>query len=381
MIKDNTIEAFFALVRAGLWGNVNANLNLDVNLNEGVDWGEVYRLAEEQSMIGLVAAGLDRFKVNDSRFTVPQMVALQFIGQTLQIEQRNKAMNIFLGELVEDMRRKGIYTLLVKGQSIAQCYEKPLWRSAGDIDFYLSDDNFKQAKQYFRYKVDSIDPDDDYAQHVNMHYGEWVVEIHSNQYSGMSRKIDRVLADIHQDLFFRGNVRSCIIDRTQVFIPSYENDILIVFTHFLKHFYMGGLGIRQICDWCRLLWTARDKIDLNLLELRLKEMKLMSEWKAFGAFAVDYLGMTRETMPFYDVSKKWCKKAALIKEYVLEVGNFGHNRDSSYYGKHSFLVRKALSFMRRCSDMKHHSSIFPLDSFRFLIGKTISGFIHVVHGE
>ncbi len=47
-------------------------------------------------MIGLVSAGLDWFRVNDSRFTVSQTIALQFIGQTLQIEQRNKAMNAFV---------------------------------------------------------------------------------------------------------------------------------------------------------------------------------------------------------------------------------------------------------------------------------------------
>ncbi len=56
----------------------------------------MYRLAEEQSVIGLVSAGLDWFRVNDSRFTVSQTIALQFIGQTLQIEQRNKAMNAFV---------------------------------------------------------------------------------------------------------------------------------------------------------------------------------------------------------------------------------------------------------------------------------------------
>lgn len=35
-------------------------------------------------------------------------------------------MNQFVGRLMADMRKAGIYTLLVKGQAVAQCYEKPL---------------------------------------------------------------------------------------------------------------------------------------------------------------------------------------------------------------------------------------------------------------
>ena len=61
----------------------------------------------------------------------------------LQIEKQNSAMNSFIGVLVEKMRKEGIYTLLIKGQGVAQCYEKPLWRSCGDIDLYLSEDNCK----------------------------------------------------------------------------------------------------------------------------------------------------------------------------------------------------------------------------------------------
>lgn len=68
------------------------------------------------------------------------------MGQTLQLEQRNKAMNDFIACLAEKMRRVGIYSLLVKGQGVAQCYERPLWRACGDVDFLLSLSNFEKAK-------------------------------------------------------------------------------------------------------------------------------------------------------------------------------------------------------------------------------------------
>ena len=55
-----------------------------------------------------------------------------YIGQTLQIEQRNRAINEFVARLIGELRKADVYTLLVKEQGIAQCYERPLWRACGD---------------------------------------------------------------------------------------------------------------------------------------------------------------------------------------------------------------------------------------------------------
>lgn len=39
------------------------------------------------------------------------------------------------------------------------------------------------------------------------------------------------------------------------------------------------------------------------------------------------------------------KKAERICEFIGEVGNFGQNRDMSYYSRYSYFVRKAISFV------------------------------------
>ena len=80
-----------------------------------INFDEILRLATEQGVVGLVSAGMER--VIDLR--IPQTNLLQIVGQTLQIEQRNKSMNQFVAELVEKMRAIGIYAILVKGQGVA----------------------------------------------------------------------------------------------------------------------------------------------------------------------------------------------------------------------------------------------------------------------
>ena len=121
MAQDNNVKEFLALLRAGLWGVANENDNQNENLFEGFDWEEVQRLAEEQSVVGLVAAGLERL----TAYSLPLTEKLTLLGKCQLIEQQNVAMNQFLGELVEKMRRAGIYTLLLKGQGVAQCIMLP----------------------------------------------------------------------------------------------------------------------------------------------------------------------------------------------------------------------------------------------------------------
>ncbi len=370
--QNCTIEAFLALLRAGLW-------ETDVRLSDygTIDFAAIQSLAEEQSVVGLIAAGLEH--VVDKRPAKKDV--LQFIGQTIQSEQQNTAMNYFIGVLVNKMRKEGIFTLLVKGQGIAQCYTRPLWRSCGDVDFFLGDYNYKKAKEYLIPIASSVEIEYVREKHLGMTIDSWVVELHGSLYSGLSSKVEKGLDEIQNDAFYKGNLRSWMNGDTQVFLLSADNDAVYVFTHILQHFYKGGIGLRQICDWVRLLWTYRHDIDVALLERRLKTMGLMTEWKAFGAFAVNYLGMSSDAMPLYSLDKKWERKAGKICSFIIEVGNFGHNRDKSYFYKYPYVIRKAISLGRRVGDLYHHARIFPLDSVRFLPRIVINGVRSAMRGE
>lgn len=383
-MSESTVKVFFELVKAGLFSHTEITENTEKISWEGVDWGEVYRLAEEQSVIGLVSAGLDWFKVNDSRFTVPQAVALQFIGQTLQIEQRNKAMNAFVSELVTKLRKADIYAILVKGQGVAQCYEKPLWRACGDVDLFLSDENYQKAKELLLPLGEVTEPEERAKKHFAMSIDGFAVELHGTLHSGLSARVDRGLDEIKKAVFYDGRVRSWLDGNVQVFLPKADEDAVYVFTHFLQHFYKGGIGLRQICDWCRLLYAYRESLNHKLLETRIKEMGLTTEWSAFGAFAVKYLGMPIDAIPLLNVNDNFndnIKKANKICEFILEVGNLGHNRDNSYFHKHSYLVQKFISAWRRVKDLCRHARIFPANSVRFFFGIMYNGIVSTLRGE
>lgn len=362
-------EAFFVLLRAGLWEK-----NVRLLPCQDIEWQEVYRLATEQSVIGFVLAGLEHSDVKP-----PKESLLLWIGEAQQIEQRNMAMNVFIADLIDRLRKEDVYCILVKGQGVAQCYEKPLWRACGDVDLLLSEEYYEKAKEFLIPSSLSVETENVLAKHIGLTIKTWVVELHGTLRSCCLNKMDSVIDDVQKDVFYGGNVRSWQNGQTQVFLPSFNNDVFFVFTHIIKHFFREGIGLRQVCDWCRLLFICRESLDVELLVRRLSKAGVMTEWKAFAAFAVTYLGMPVDAMPLYSSEKKWLRKAEKINAYILSVGNFGHDRENIYKNT-NYINRKAKAFGRRISDATNHLFIFPVDSIKVFFRTLYYGLIGFVKG-
>lgn len=404
---NHTLEAFFALVRAGLFpvrgdgfmvhGQDKRQSRAIESLFRDVDWNEVYQMAQEQSVQGIVLQGIERFKNHNVdlrsattgdacqsknlNFDIPQILLLQWIGEVQVIEQQNKEMNAFVADLIEKLRQNDIYVLLVKGQGIAQCYEKPLWRCSGDVDLFLDDVNYEKAKILLMPLASEVETESVGSKHLGMTINDWIVELHGSLRVGLPNKINRVLDYIKTETFNRGNVRSWMNGQTEVFLLGKENDIVYVFVHFFNHFYKEGVGLRQLCDWCRLMWTYRDEIDVKKIEGCIQEMGLVSEWKAFYNLASRYLGMPDLDARLMAKDSRFDKKADKIMEFILKAGNMGHNRDMSHFSKYPYLLRKCVSMCRRITDLINHARIFPLDSLRFFPRIMWNGVVSAIRGE
>lgn len=373
--QDRNQQAFFTLLRAGLWEK-----RIPLFPRGEVDWRAVCRLAEEQSVTGLLAAGLEQVDAHDKEQVLLKEDVRPLLVRVLAVEDTNARMNRFIAELFGQLREAGIAAVLVKGQGIAQCYARPLWRACGDVDLLLDAENYEKAKALLTPIATKVEKEGPSVKHLAMTLKPWEVELHGTLRGGVSKRMDAMIDAVQDETCAGGKVRIWDNQGTQVPLPRADNDIIFIFTHFLKHFFKGGIGLRQICDWCRLLWTCRDSIDLALLEKRLRRMRLMSEWKAFAAMAVQDLGMPAEAMPFYDPAVRWKRKARRIRSFILRVGNFGHNRDASYFHTKPFLVRKTISLGRRLADFATHLFIFPLDALRYLPVVLFNGFRAAIKG-
>lgn len=368
MRLDKNQQAFFTLLQAGLWTKPEKQVSLD----SSVDWDVIYRLASEQSVLGLVLAGIDCLP-NDQK--PPKLELLQWIGEIQIMEQQNRAMNDFIARLFVRLKEEYVYAVLVKGQGVAQCYDTPLWRACGDVDLLLDNENFNRAKTFLSQVGSDIHEENPFDKHFSLTVEEMLVELHGTLRAMLAKNSDDGIDAVQEDTLKNKKIREWKHLGTSIPLPCPDNDVIFVFTHILKHFFHYGIGIRQICDLSRLLWTYKDSLDYVLLESRLRKMGLMSEWRAFGTVAVEYLGMPAEAMPFYSPSSGWKRKAKRIVSFVMETGNFGHNRDSSYYNKYPGIVVQLISLWRHTCDSARHFLIFPVDAIKIwcrMVGMGIS---------
>lgn len=62
MTREIIQQQFLELVRADLFPDHNARI---LSQGKSVDWGMIYQLAEEQSVMGLVAAGIEKLPTSE----------------------------------------------------------------------------------------------------------------------------------------------------------------------------------------------------------------------------------------------------------------------------------------------------------------------------
>lgn len=110
---NNKITTFLVLLKGGLWERESMLTSFDYEVES--------RLASQQLVVGLLAAGLEH--ATDAN--APKDITMRIMSTVLSLEQRNLAMNAFIADLFQTMEAAGIKAFLVKGQGIAQCYERP----------------------------------------------------------------------------------------------------------------------------------------------------------------------------------------------------------------------------------------------------------------
>lgn len=97
--------------------------------------------------------------------------------------------------------------------------------------------------------------------------------------------------------------------------------------------------------------------------------------------AVNVLGMEEKAMTLYEHRREWENNANRITEYVLSVGNFGQNRDSSNFREKPYIIRKAISLGYRYMDWKQQLLIFPWDATKVWADTHTKGMFYAMLGK
>lgn len=362
-----SIDLFFNILKSALWG-----------LDDGLDASSLSRddvmtalsIAKAQTVLGMVANEVMQTSSLSCLLNEADKAGLKrFVMSNLATGQM---LNNALINIVLELRKHGIDPVLLKGQGVAKYYPMPELRQCGDIDIYVGQENFEKACDVIGAMSTPEDHQGDIPslKHYHTRIGHAFIEIHRYTDVYWPKRYDRVYQKI-SDVGMHSDLVPLDFVDAEVLTPSVDFNVFFIFNHFWHHFIADGVGLRQMCDWVRLLHANHGKINLDYLSDVLGKMRLMKEWQVFGYIAVNTLGLPADEMPFYE--PKYKKTAEKVLELIMLEGNFGKENMKGYNRPKGYVAGKWYSFKKRFGRNLRVLSIFPMESLRHITKVFICG--------
>ena len=329
-------KKLFEILRGELWGT-----KLSFSQLSHTEFEELMEMAGEQTVTGLVGDCLIKNNIKLERED-----ALGLYAKMKAIEKANAWVNENLVSFVNFMERKGIDYIIVKGQVAGSFYPNPNARMSGDVDLYFVGDNYQKIKSLVEQRLGKQLSKLSDGKHVEFEVNGVIFELHDKLSRLATRKHQAYWDQMIDNAILEGT-DTVIINGKEIKTLSATYNAMYIFVHLFYHMTASGVGLRQLCDWARVLNNLNDNVNdnENLLNTKakrdkdfndnrtpslnredlggsLKELGYFKAYKAMGAFLVEYLGLPEEQFPFAltEKDRKWVET---IKKNILKRGNFG----------------------------------------------------------
>ena len=290
------------------------------------EWECVLEEAQRQAIAGILACGIERLSKEQQP---PQALLLEWIGVTLQIEQRNALTTKVCSEVVSQMEKDGLRCCVLKGQANHRYYLEGMAnrRNCGDVDVWVCPmSDVRRMKDDVKRTLEYVDAHWERTGlcwlHCNFTDKSGVpveVHFHPSFFSRpkYNRRFQKHFADVDECRTFAE------LDGVEIPCLKVDEDVIYQMNHIYRHLIDEGVGLRQVVDYYYLLQSW------NKLHARSKEeiMKIIS-WLGMKRFAsalmyvlCEVCGMSAE----YLLCEPSEKDGKFLMNEIMLSGNFGHN--------------------------------------------------------
>lgn len=356
MANKKNYQIFLELLRAGLWG-VSPDLSL---FDTTIEWGKVLEVGQEQTVVGVLTDGIAMLP-NEMRGE--RRVVMPFFARTMELEDENRKMNRFAPFLMTQLEKKGVKSILLKGQGVAMCYRQPLHRVVGDIDLLVPDaEQYHRARQLMMKIAEVTEDEDEGRKHSAFVYKGMTIEIHGDFQFSINKQCKHNIRKWKEMRLAEPTRHIDEGDLKGATLPSVQFDAVFIFTHLLGHYMgAGGVGLRQVSDWMMFVNRYHQEIDKDVLVDDLNLLGIRQYWEVFGAMAVVYLGFPKERMPLYN--RRNSKKGGIVLTNIFKTGNFGAKQKKWQLKEGSnTLLKKVVTFCGQIPVYSRNLRLFPKDT-------------------
>lgn len=335
---------FFELIQLAL-GERNS---LSHNPTEE-EWQEAYLMAEKQALTGILFSAVEKLNSDNKAAMPPMELFYQLIGDALQIENRNKEVNYAAEQLTRIFKGGGLRSCVLKGQGIAQLYPNPERRQPGDVDLWVEGGR----KKVLKFLKENF-------------FGTGQVVIHHVD----ARIIDGVDSEIHfmpgytWNPFQHRKLQHFFNQMSDAQFSNYDSKIGFAYptnrfnavyslSHIYKHYFHGGVGLRQIIDYYYVLKIMTQ----NEREQAVKDIGQVGLKKFAGAvmYVLETVCSMSKSMSLVNPDTK---RGLLLLDEIMWAGNMGKYDVSMANRKEEKLIQYNLvAFRRQLKSLRY----YPMD--------------------
>lgn len=315
------MEQFFALLRLGLDTSTIEKENLsDFIMLPADKWASLGNMARNQGVLGIMLDGIE--KLENTRYGLTRELQakqkLDWIGEVLQIEQKNQQQILAMNDMAEKWHQAGIRTMVMKGQANGFLYPKPHHRSPGDIDCYLFE-NYAHGNEVARNA--SANVDEGWYKHSQISYKNEMFENH--QYFVHTRDGERgkqLEKELEEALNVDFSEYSTLT--SNILLPPCQWTAMFLTYHACAHFISEGLRLKQILDWAMFLDKHQQDVDWKRFYEYCDRNHLRKFADAMTAICVKYLGLNIN-----------CSDISIVSPYAEKILNDALYADDYIYSE------------------------------------------------
>ena len=331
-------KELFTLLRLGSTTTTTEEENLsDLILLRADQWLRIGNLARKQGVLGILLDGIE--KLETTRYGVTRELnvvqKLEWIGEVLQIEQRNRQQTVVMNDLAGKWNQQGARVMIMKGQANGRLYPKPEHRNPGDIDCYLINDNPNDNENAYQMGNNiarelGADVDESWYKHSVISYKGETFENH--QYFVHTRdgkRGKRLNAELIEGLrvndFWFTDERAKLTQYT--YNPPVQWTAMFLTYHACAHFISEGLRLKQIMDWAMFLKVHQGEVDWDAFTAFCERNHLRVFADAMNNIVVKYLGIKIKSenleVKENNYTDKIMHSALYDEDYVFDSGKSG----------------------------------------------------------
>ena len=285
-------KELFALLRLGLGNSTPEKESLsDFIVMSAEQWARLGEKALEQGVLGIVLDGVECLETMPYGPTreLSKQQKLEWIGQEMLIEQRNRHQIAVMKDLARKWTIEGCRVMVMKGQVNSLMYPYPEHRSPGDIDCYLFE-NYKLGNEIAKNEGANVDAG--WYKHSQINYkGELFENHHFFVHTREGKRSKQLQKELEQDLQVK---EWCTFPDSTILLPPVQWNAMFLTYHACAHFISEGLRLKQILDWVMFMNSYQKDVDWKAFYEYCDRYHFRRFADAMTAISVDYLGVKIE---------------------------------------------------------------------------------------